>query len=470
MVKKLALLGLLIAALAAGFFTKDLWLNPNRTLVIAMNADAAGLSGESADLQSVTRTANLYQGLVGFDRNLRVIPLLAASWANVSPTEWHFRLRKDVLFHDGSAFGANDVLKNFDSLKNTHPLKTTVASMQMQSEGTLVIRTQKPDPLLLSKLTGFYIKKPGNVGTGPYKVREWVQGDRLSLAAFADYWGRKPKYPNADYVVLKSREERTGAFASGRIDILGAVPKEEIAGLERDRLRESYGLEVGFLLFDLSDPLLKNRTWRQSIADRIDPARMEEIGNHFVRQTAEFVAPGVFGYNPEIPLRQYDPKKANVPLFLDRRERLALAFPESYRVLGEYLGEVLRKAGFSVLLNANSAEGILDTARKNASPLLLLGWQAEDGDAQGFLEAFAHSGGEFNRGRYQNPEADRLIEAARSEMNPEKRLKTLQTVMRLLHDDLIGVPLFEPSRLYAVKKGVTWGPRLDGQVLAAEVR
>ena len=101
--------------------------------------------------------------------------------------------------------------------------------------------------------------------------------------------------------------------------------------------------------------------------------------------------------------------------------------------------------------------------------MFLIGWQAEDGDAGGFLDAFIHSKGEFNNGRYSNKKVDGMIEVSRKEMNPLKRLTLLQDIMQRIDEDMIGIPLFESSRLYAVKKGVTWRPRLDGLVLAGEV-
>jgi peptide/nickel transport system substrate-binding protein len=112
----------------------------------------------------------------------------------------------------------------------------------------------------------------------------------------------------------------------------------------------------------------------------------------------------------------------------------------------------------------------LDRIKKNESQLYLLGWQSENGDAGDFLDAFISSKGEFNNGRYVNPTLDRLIAKARQELKPELRLELLQKIMELLNDDLIGVPLFESARLYAVKRGVIWEPRLDGLVLAKEVR
>ena len=63
-----------------------------------------------------------------------------------------------------------------------------------------------------------------------------------------------------------------------------------------------------------------------------------------------------------------------------------------------------------------------------------------------------------------------MIEESRQEMDTQRRLTLLKEIMLKIQDDLIGIPLFESSRLYAVQPDVEWEPRLDGLVLANEVK
>ena len=222
-------------------------------------------------------------------------------------------------------------------------------------------------------------------------------------------------------------------------------------------------------MFKLDDKLLSQVDIRQAIATIFNPAQIEAIGNHFVRQATQFIAPGVFGYNSTIPPFKYSEEKRNKSIFGSRLERIKLDYLSTYQTLSEYLKKQLRDAGFSVVMNAVSPDELLKQIKNNESQLFLIGWQAEDGDAGGFLDAFIHSKGEFNGGRYVNLEIDKMIEESRQEMDPQERLKLLQDIMLKINDDLIGIPLFESSRLYAIQPGVSWEPRLDGLVLAAEV-
>jgi len=480
--KKTIIFGVLLAIALVVFIKKDFFLEKTKELIyggqhykedvlkIVLNEPETGISPYLLDLNNRIRSGNIFEGLVAFDRNLKIIPALAVSWGNINPTTWEFKLRKDVLFHDGSDFKAQNVIESYQNAKSKiATVLETISEIKLIDDYNIRIITKAPDPLLLSKLTKFNISRPENAGTGPYKIREWVAGEMLDLTAFTDYWGKQPTYRNVQYTVIKNKEQRQGDFEEGITDILVAVPQEQALELPKKQIKTSYGMEVNFLMFKLDDELMKNRTVRDKIKTVFNPAKIEEIGNNFVRQASQFVAPGVYGYNSSIPPFQFDEKKRALNLFGDRLEKIKFDYLSSYRTLSEYIIKQLKEAGFSVKANPISPEELIELIKNNESQLFLVGWQAEDGDAQGFLDAFIYSGGEYNGGRYKNAEVDKLIEQSRQEMDPEKRLTMLQNIMLKIQNDMIGIPLFESSRLYAVQPDIKWEPRLDGMVLAAEV-
>ena len=480
--KKNIIIGLLILLALAGYIKKDFLIEKTKDLIfggqqykediltIALSSPETSLSPYSINLDDLIRTANIYQGLVSFDKNLKIVPALAVSWGNIDDRTWEFKLRKGVRFHDKSEFTAENVKKNYEEAKSEIPtILNSIEEIKIIDPYNIQIVTKDPDPLLLSKLTKFFISRPGNAGTGPYKIREWVKGETLDLTAFTDYWGAQPAYRNASYVVIPSRTQRQKDFGEGKIGILTAVPQEEALELPKDQIKTSYSLEVNFLMFKMDDELLSQRNIREAIKSIFDPARIESIGNNFVRQATQFVAPGVYGYDPSISPFKFDESKRAKNLFGDRLEKVSLYYISSYRTLSEYLSKQLREAGFSVKNNPIAPEELINKIKNNESRIFLAGWQAEDGDAGGFLNAFIHSKGEYNGGRYKNEELDKMIEESNREMDTQKRLALLQNIMQKIDGELIGVPLFESSRLYAVKRDVLWEPRLDGLVLAAEV-
>ena len=479
--KKAILILFLITLLGVGgWFGKDYYLPyifpevNESTLRIVLNTPATDLSPYGLNLNNSTRIANVFEGLVAFDRNLKVIPALAVTWGNLDDTTWEFRLRKGVKFHDGTDFSAQDVIDSFEAAKNSGnsqilPELETIKEIRISAPDKVEVLTTAPDPLLLSKLTKLFIHKAGKSGTGPYQFDEWVQGDHLSLTAFEGYWGRKPVYQKVTYDVIANRSERVTEFDEDKIDILVGITEDQALKLPENQVKTSYGLEVNFLMFKLDDETFKDKEMRENIRTLIDPERLEAIGNHFVRSSNQFIAPGVYGYNQSIGSYEYSEDNEVRDLFGNRLQPVTLDYLESYRTLSEYLSDQLRKAGFRVTAVASEPDELLEKIRNNESQLYVIGWRAADGDAEGFFDAFIHSGGAFNKGRYINDELDKLIEASRREMEPQKRLSLLQEISTKSMEDLIGIPLFETSRLFAVKDGISWEPRLDGQVLAVEV-
>lgn len=475
--KKLIVVFVVLAALGTGvyFFRSTLFPVPAaKTLTIVTNTPETDISPYGLDLNNITRIQNIYEGLVAFDRYLKLVPALAVSWGNTGENQWEFRLRQGVKFHDGTLFTAQDVLDAFQKIRRSRNSQmaayfSTVKDITKTDDGRITVTTFLPDPLLLSKLTKLFVYHQNNVGTGPYMLDRYEPGVSFSLKAFPGYWGDKPYYKNVVYKVIANRTQREDEFSSGNIDILMGVTEEQALQLPPSQIISSYGLEVNFLMFQLDDPVFKDKSIRQAVYSLIDPKKIEEIGNHFVRSCNQFIAPGVFGYNANIPTYPYDANKEASNLFGGRLQRIDFDYPASFSTLSEYLSNQLRKAGFSVDGHADDPDVLVSKIENRQTPLFLIGWRAEDGDAGSFYDAFVYSKGPFNNGRYVNPEVDELIEQSRTEMDPQKRLVLLQEIGQKVNEDLIGIPLFETSRIFAIQKDIKWSPRLDGQVLGAEV-
>lgn len=480
--------GILIALALAAFLAKDILIEKGsdilfsgqkyeeETLDIVLNEPATGISPYNLNLNNLIRTANIYQGLVGFDRNLKIIPQLALSWGNLDDYTWEFKLREGVKFHDRSDFNANSVVESLSYARATSSAGiasyiNNIKEIKVIDDYNIQIITEDPDPLLLSKLTKFFINRPGNVGTGPYKVKDWNQGKALELIAFTDYWGKQPAYRNVSYTVTTSKTQREKDFDNGKTEILASVTQDQALELPESQVKTSYSLEVNFLMFNMQNEIFSDREVRENIKTLFNPEEIEAIGNYFVRQASQFLAPGVYGYNSDIEVFEYDPENVKTNIFGDNKlERISLDYLSSYTTLIEYIQKPLKEAGFSLKLNSLGGTDLIDKIQNNQTDIFLIGWQAENGDAGGFLDAFIHSEGEFNNGRYVNEEMDELIEEARKEMNIQKRLDLLQNIVKKVDEELIGIPLFESSRLYAVNEDVNWEPRLDGLIIASEVK
>src|SRR5215208_5239217 len=228
-----------------------------QTVRIANQGDALSLDPHSLNESlQLDVLGNVYEGLVGRDKNLALVPALATSWKQMSPTVWRFELRKGVQFHDGTPFTADDVLFSMartqidgsDMKGYTNDVKET----RKVNDHTVDIETLRPFPILPELLYRVNIMskkwcetnnavKPVDRrkgienaasfranGTGPYRVRERQPGVRTTFVRNGNYWGKVDG--NVDEVifnVIGNDSTRVAALLSGEIDVMEPVPLQD---------------------------------------------------------------------------------------------------------------------------------------------------------------------------------------------------------------------------------------------------
>src|SRR5580658_539809 len=195
----------------------------------------------------------IYSGLVTQDANMKVVPDLAMSWRTLDDTHWEFKLRPGVTFQDGSPFTADDVVFTYTRARSVpnspgsflqylkHVTATTASDPL-----TLVVQTDGPDPILLNELQNVWIvsRKHGEgattsdynsgkaaIGTGPYRLGDWVQGDHITLTRFDGYYGPKPDWDSVRYRAIVNDAARTAALLSGDVDLISSVPGNDLANV-----------------------------------------------------------------------------------------------------------------------------------------------------------------------------------------------------------------------------------------------
>src|SRR6202453_3382124 len=196
----------------------------------------------------------VYETLVTHDINLNVVPDLAASWRPLDDLRWEFRLRQDATWQDGSPFTADDVVFSFQRARTVPPSPSGSIQQYLQhivkviavDEHTVVIETDQPHPILLHDLVRIWIvsRKHGTgaaigdyntgraaVGTGAYRVVQWVPGDHMILERYDGYFGPKPDWDRVTYRSIINDAARVAALLSGDVDMIGNVPGNDVADL-----------------------------------------------------------------------------------------------------------------------------------------------------------------------------------------------------------------------------------------------
>lgn len=434
-----------------------------------------------------SRLVNVYEALVKTDRNLQIQPSLAVSWGRLSDTEWEFRLRPGVKFHNGSDFDADDVLDSFErartfSRSQLDDVLSTIEYISKIDDLTIKVVTSKPDPLLVNRISSVlifpaeYKSFDQPVGTASYM---YSSSDYLDfhITRFDDYWGEKPYYRDISIKTVENRFDRLDQFKKGEIDILANVPPsliKEISEAGVVTISSMPSLEVNFLIFDFNGEIFKDKRLRQAVSIAFDKNAFIDFTLGYAQPSYQFVSNGIFGFNPDIIsfkqdletakklVREYDPFKRPV---------VKIDMAEGTEIIGEYIKDQFNSIGFSAEINILPFEKLEEKIRNRESEIYYLGWKSEIGDASNFYENAVHSKGKYNGGGYINKKVDQLIELSLANFDTEKRLEQLHEIMRIIvEDDIIGVPLFESDVIYGIRAGIVFKPRLDGYILASEIK
>ena len=424
------------------------------------------------------RLNQVYEPLIKPDRDLNMEGALALSWGLLDDVTWEFNIRKDVKFHDGSVMDELDVIESidrarFDEKSELRELLSTIKEVKRVEPYKIEIKTEKPDPLLLQRLSTVYVYKMndetvGNVGTGPFLWTQNVNDKDVSFIRFADYWGGEVSFKFANINVETDKYQRIYALNQGGGDILSFVPYDLVDQIDLDRfdLISVPSLEVQFLIFNFESEIFENLEARRALKSALNVDEFAGYIGEYAHPVKQFVSSGVFGYNPDIEEPEYDPSLVEDLEGLDGYE-VSVILPEGLDVLGEFLTESFEEVGMSSYIQYVKSEYLVETLGKADFDIAFLGFKSELGDASDFLKSLAHTSdddyGQFNFANYSNEQVDVLIEDAELEMNTKNRLDLLQEAMAVIVEyDVYGIPLFEYDTLFAAAKWVDFEPRIDG--------
>lgn len=470
--------------------------------------------------------ATLFSRMVETDAQARVRPGLLASWRLVSDTVWEFKLRPDVRFHNGAPFVADDIaftIARVPTIQNSPGLFTTytrgIARVEVVDPLTVRVHTRAPNPSLLVDLARLAVLNrrthegastddfnAGRVvfGTGPFKLAEFRQGDRILMQRNDDYWGEKPHWQRVDYRMVTNDAGRTAALLAGDADVIDQVPTSDMQRLRRDPkvvLAEVDSLRNAFLVFDHSRegatpfvtdndgrPLernpLKDVRVRQALSLAIDrQAIVERVMDGSARASMQFVGPGVFGYVPDLEPRRADPDAA-------RRLLAEAGYPNGFRLTLhgsndryqndartiQAIGQMWTRIGIRTAVEALPFTSFISRASRQEYSVWYASWGSSTGETSAAMRSTLATFdrerglGSVNRGRYSNPEFDRRLQAASSEMEDERREKALQDAMRLVMEDHPIAPLLVFRNVWALRQGLELAARADELTRPQDVR
>jgi peptide/nickel transport system substrate-binding protein len=435
---------------------------------------------------------NMFDSLTTRDDHMRVIPQLAESWKALGDTHWEFKLRRDVKFHNGDAFTAEDVRFTLRRVVmegaldgKTSPRKGLLgplAGVRIVDEYTVQIETEKPWAILPLMLTlqemvpKKYLKALGAegfrmnpIGTGPFRFVRAEGEELLILERFEDYYGGSSENPPVqvaplEYLLFKTVPERTERIAllkKGECDIITHLPSESVGILEmvpdikvlRGPATRSYFGEM-----NCAKPPFNDRRIRLAMNYAVD---MQAVVDHILKGHGK-VLPTVllanaFAYHASQKPYPYNPELA--------KKLLADAgFPEGFsitinciednRQFASIIAFFLTKVGVRSVIHVVARDRPGALGEDALWDILVTSWGNSTLDPVGVLVPKFSTGGRGNYSNYSNKEVDRLLSQAEGTLDLQLRENCYKTVQEIIYSDVPMIFGYSAEEIYGVREKV----------------
>ena len=452
-----------------------------------------------------------YEPLVRYDKNYKVEPSLATGWQVTGPTSVRFNLRKNIKFHDGSPFTADDVLFSFDRIRQPQGTLqiyvSGVKEMKKVDDHTVDVILDKPNPTMFNNFTTFFImskvwavkNKSEKIqdykakeityasvnanGTGPYIIKEWSADQRVVMSANKAWWDKlQGNVTDVIYTPIKSDPTRVAALLAGNVDAVTDLPTQDVARLRgTPALSVLDGPEVRTIFIGLDQGseelkygpkgknVFKDMRVRKALNLAIDRVAIQRsIMRGLSIPAAIMVAPGVNGHSAEMdkvaPADVEGAKKLLAQAGFPNGFEFTLDCPNNRYVNDEEVClavvNMWAKIGVRTKLNAMPFSTFIAKIQNFDSSAYLLGWGVATYDAQYALQSLVMTkttgpDGNFNFLKISNAKVDALVEAMKTEVDKPKRDAMIKEALSITRDEALYVPLHHQMRPWAMKKEVT---------------
>jgi len=473
--------------------------NPH-TITIGFLADAKRLLPLLAsDSASGEISGLIYNGLTKYDKNIKITGDLAESWDISSDgLKITFHLRKGVKWHDGVEFTAEDVLFTYKTVidpKVPTPYSSNygpVEKVEALDKYTLRVTYKEPyAPALESWGMGiipkhilegkditneYYNRNP--LGIGPYKLKEWVTGQKIVLEAFDDYFEGKPKVDKYIARVISDTATMFLELKFGGIDFMGLTPPQFKLQAGSNFFNKYFqkfrypAFGYTYLGYNLLDAKFSDKRIRQAITHSINKKDIIDgvLLGYGTPCTGPF-PPESWAYNSDVKDIEFNPEKARM-LFaqagwkmgengLLEKDGISFSFTvlvnqgnEARLKTAQIIKENLKRVGVDMNIKVLEWQAMLhEFIDKKRFEAVILGWAlSRDPDAYDIWHSSKTKEGEFNFISYKNDEVDRLLLEGRQTFDMEKRKRIYHRIHEILVEDQPYTFLYVPDALPVLHK------------------
>ncbi len=469
---------------------------------MGLGADAKNLDPHKAtDTMSFTVLKQIQEPLYTVDGKTReLVPVLAEKYEMVDPQTYKFYLKKGVKFHNGEEMTAEDVVFSLKRVTQKESVHSGNKGKQINPEGfeiidryTLLVRTngviggflesmKHPYASIFNKKAveeggEEYFRNP--VGTGPFKFKSWIKGEKIELERFDEYHGQKANFRNLTFLVIPDDSSRTIALETGKLDMMYAVPPSDVARLDESpetKVVSGPGLRLIYMGMNTTRKPLDDPKVRLAVQYAIN----KEAYGQVVYQGKSAVP-----FGPLVPASSFTPRDA-APYPYDPAKAKELlkeaGYPDGFtaelwtgnlqdNVNGAtVLQSMLAQVGIKVNVQVFEPGALLAQITKGDGnyDFYIAQWGMQTNRSAGdywFSLFYSGSIPSSNWARFSDKELDGLLDKGQASLDLDERNGIFQQIWDRLTALNPIVPLVVPDELYGARKNIGGIENLaDGQI------
>ena len=396
-----------------------------------------------------------------------------------------FHLKPDAKFQDGRPVTAKDIKYTFDSMipeSFNSPKRSgysVVASFDAPDDRTFIVRLKEPNAGIFDNFPFLAVPQGADpevfkrtpILAGAYRVTKFKPDEKVTLKAFDQWIGGKPKIPNIVVRIVPDATTRVLELRKGSVNFeINSIPYDQVEQFKKDsnfKVVSAHGGAYQYICFNLKDPILAKKEVREAIAHAIDRNRIvRDLLHGYGAVTDTMFPPGHWARAEHLPAYDFDPAKAkrlldaagykqngNTPRFklLYKTSTDAEANQQA-----EMIQQMLKDVGIDMQIQSNEFGTFMDDVKNGRFQMFSLR-RAGISDPDFYYTIF-HSkslapNGQ-NRGYYVNPRVDQLIEQGRSTFDRAKRKEAYDEIQKILAEDLPYISLYHRDNVAIMRSNI----------------
>ena len=453
----------------------------------------------------VTETVirNIFDGLVTRTPDGQIVPEIAESWRNPSPTLWEFKIRRGITFHNGNPLTAEDVQFTFKRIitENAIDGKTAMRKglidplekVEKIDDYSIRFHLKSPWPILLAMLphqqivpkkylkgvgTKGFVAKP--IGAGPFRFVEGKLDERIVMERYDRYYGGSPEIKPVGtpplkrviFEVIPETATRIAALQAGKVHIIQTVPPHMVETLKRDpnvQVKTALGTRVHMFEMNVRQPPLNDVRVRRAMNHAVNmDIIIEKILGGFASRTVGPLLPHGLYLNPNLKPYRHDPALAKRLLSeagYPKGFPLVIDTIDTYKEVCEAAAQQFRAVGIEASVRIWDWGVLRPLALNGERKIVFQSWGNSTLHPYDLLDPKLMSKDRANYSQYANPELDDLLKKGSIETNPEKAKEIYFKAQEIIYHDAPWVFGYVPMEIEACSKNVeNWVPSSDSRI------